>query len=64
MHRFRHCLTHIYLLAEEADQVLISHLESSSSLFAGAPVSAIGPLKVVQNAAALLVLNLPKFTPL
>ncbi|KAI4886967.1 hypothetical protein NFI96_028650 [Prochilodus magdalenae] len=55
------------LLSQEATQLLvqslvISRLDYCSSLLAGLPLRAIRPLQLVQNAAARLVFNLPKFT--
>ena len=55
------------LLSQNAAQVLvqaliISHLDYCNSLLAGLPASAIQPLQLIQNAAARLVFNLPKFT--
>ncbi|KAI4877374.1 hypothetical protein NFI96_003959 [Prochilodus magdalenae] len=51
----------------EATQLLvqslvISRLDYCNSLLAGLPLRAIRPLQFVQNAAARLILNLPKFT--
>ena len=42
--------------------IVISCLDYCNSLYAGAPVSAIRPLELVQKAAARLVFNLPKFS--
>ncbi|KAI4899777.1 hypothetical protein NFI96_000445 [Prochilodus magdalenae] len=52
----------------EATQLLvqslvISRLDYCNSLLAGLPLRAIRPLQLVQNAAAHLIFNLPKFTP-
>ncbi|KAI4872679.1 hypothetical protein NFI96_026548, partial [Prochilodus magdalenae] len=54
-------------LSQEATQLLvqslvISRLDYCSSLLAGLPLRAIRPLQLVQNAAARLIFNLPKFT--
>ncbi|XP_076864252.1 RNA polymerase II subunit A C-terminal domain phosphatase isoform X1 [Brachyhypopomus gauderio] len=54
-------------LSQEASQVLvqslvISRLDYCNSLLAGLPLQAIRPLQLIQNAAARLVFNLPKFT--
>ncbi|KAM9402638.1 uncharacterized protein ACWYII_029625 [Salvelinus alpinus] len=59
--RVRPCLT------QEAEQVLIqalviSRLDYCNSLLAGLPACAIKPLQLIQNAAARLVFNLPKFS--
>ncbi|KAM9552101.1 uncharacterized protein ACWYII_031576 [Salvelinus alpinus] len=59
--RVRPCLT------QEAAQVLIqalviSRLDYCNSLLAGLPACAIKPLQLIQNAAARLVFNLPKFS--
>ncbi|KAK3508056.1 hypothetical protein QTP70_011852 [Hemibagrus guttatus] len=59
-------------LSTQATQVLvqslvISRLDYCNSLLAGLPLNAIRPLPMIQNAAARLVFNLPKFfhtTPL
>ena len=55
------------LLTQKVVQVLvqalvISCLDYCNSLLAGLPASAIRPLQLIQNAAARLVFNLPKFT--
>ena len=55
------------LLTQKAAQVLvqallISHLDYCNSLLAGLSASAIRPLQLIQNAAARLVFNQPKFT--
>ncbi|KAK1806083.1 hypothetical protein P4O66_013134, partial [Electrophorus voltai] len=55
------------MIGEEATQVLvqslvISKLDYCNLLLAGLPLRAIKPLQLVQNAAAQLVFNLPKFT--
>ncbi|KAK3528895.1 hypothetical protein QTP70_012072 [Hemibagrus guttatus] len=54
-------------LFTQATQVLvqslvISRLDYCNSLLAGLPLNAICPLKMLQNAAARLVFNLPKFS--
>ncbi|XP_045062529.1 uncharacterized protein LOC121545476, partial [Coregonus clupeaformis] len=54
-------------LTQKAAQVLIqalviSHLDYCNSLLAGLPICAIKPLQLIQNAAASLVFNLPKFS--
>ncbi|KAK3514069.1 hypothetical protein QTP70_002908 [Hemibagrus guttatus] len=54
-------------LSTQATQVLvqslvISRLDYFNSLLAGLPLNAIRPLKMIQNAAARLVFNLPKFS--
>ncbi|KAI4879835.1 hypothetical protein NFI96_016477, partial [Prochilodus magdalenae] len=54
-------------LYQEAAQLLvqslvISRLDYCNSLLAGLPLRAIRPLQLVQNAAARLIFNLPKFT--
>ncbi|KAI4893333.1 hypothetical protein NFI96_005518 [Prochilodus magdalenae] len=54
-------------LSQEATQLLvqslvISRLDYCNSLLAGLPLWAIRPLQLVQNAAAHLIFNLPKFT--
>ncbi|XP_029580532.1 uncharacterized protein LOC115169183 [Salmo trutta] len=54
-------------LTQEAAQVLIqalvlSRLDYCNSLLAGLPACAIKPLQLIQNAAARLVFNLPKFS--
>ncbi|KAK3539398.1 hypothetical protein QTP70_006301 [Hemibagrus guttatus] len=54
-------------LSTQATQVLvqslvISRLDYCNSLLAGLPLNAIRPLQMIQNAAARLVLNLPKFS--
>ncbi|XP_071211360.1 GDP-fucose protein O-fucosyltransferase 2 isoform X1 [Salvelinus alpinus] len=59
--RVRPCLT------QEAAQVLIqalviSRLDYCNSLLAGLPACAIKPLQLIQNAAAHLVFNFPKFS--
>ena len=51
-------------LKREAAQLLvlvISRLDYCNSLLAGLPASAITPFQRIQNAAACLVFNLPKF---
>ena len=55
------------LLTQKAAQVLvqaliISRLDYCNSLLAGLPAGAIRPLQLIQNSAARLVFNLPKFT--
>ncbi|KAM9448493.1 uncharacterized protein ACWYII_013502 [Salvelinus alpinus] len=59
--RVRPCLT------QEVAQVLIqalviSRLDYCNSLLAGLPACAIKPLQLIQNAAARLVFNFPKFS--
>ena len=54
-------------LTEKTAQILIqalviSRLDYCNSLLAGAPASAIRPLQLIQNAAARLVFNRPKFS--
>ncbi|KAI4873412.1 hypothetical protein NFI96_016658 [Prochilodus magdalenae] len=54
-------------LSQEATQLLvqslvISRLDYCNSLLAGLPLRAIRPLQLVQNTAARLIFNLPKFT--
>ncbi|XP_076845899.1 uncharacterized protein LOC143491083 isoform X2 [Brachyhypopomus gauderio] len=54
-------------LSQEATQVLvqslvISKLDYCNSLLAGLPLRVIRPLQLIQNAAARLVFNLPKFS--
>ncbi|MCI4375953.1 hypothetical protein PGIGA_G00115620 [Pangasianodon gigas] len=54
-------------LSSQATQVLvqslvISRLDYCDSLLAALPLSAIRPLQLIQNAAARLVFNLPKFS--
>ncbi|KAK3548188.1 hypothetical protein QTP70_005188 [Hemibagrus guttatus] len=54
-------------LSTQATQVLvqslvISRLDYCNSLLAGLPLNAIPPLQMIQNAAARLVFNLPKFS--
>ncbi|KAK3547966.1 hypothetical protein QTP70_001632 [Hemibagrus guttatus] len=54
-------------LSTQATQVLvqslvISRLDYCNSLLAGLPLNAIHPLQMIQNAAARLVFNLPKFS--
>ncbi|KAI4877151.1 hypothetical protein NFI96_007173, partial [Prochilodus magdalenae] len=54
-------------LSQEATRLLvqslvISRLDYCNSLLAGLPLRAIRPLQLVQNAAAHLIFNLPKFT--
>ena len=60
------CRTRPFLTREAAQllvQVLvISRLDYCNSLLAGLPVSAIKPLQRIQNVAARLVFNLPKFS--
>ncbi|XP_058500255.1 uncharacterized protein LOC131469275, partial [Solea solea] len=55
------------LLTQKAAQVLvqalvISRLDYCNALLAGLPACAIRPLQLIQNAAARLVFNLPKFS--
>uniref|UniRef100_A0AAQ4PR24 Uncharacterized protein n=3 Tax=Gasterosteus aculeatus aculeatus TaxID=481459 RepID=A0AAQ4PR24_GASAC len=55
------------LLTQKAAQVLIqalviSRLDYCNSLLADLPATAIRPLQLIQNAAARLVINLPKFS--
>ena len=55
------------LLTQKAAQVLvqalvIKHLDYCNSLLAGLPAGALQLLQLIQNAAARLVFNLPKFT--
>ncbi|XP_069003148.1 LOW QUALITY PROTEIN: uncharacterized protein, partial [Embiotoca jacksoni] len=57
------------LLTQKVTQVLVQALVISrpdycNSLLAGLPVSAIRPLQLIQNAAARLVFDLVKFSPL
>ncbi|KAK3548011.1 hypothetical protein QTP70_002319 [Hemibagrus guttatus] len=54
-------------LSTQTTQVLvqslvISRLDYCNSLLAGLPLNAIRPLQMIQNAAARLVFNLPKFS--
>ncbi|KAK3565467.1 hypothetical protein QTP86_009984 [Hemibagrus guttatus] len=54
-------------LSTQATQLLvqslvISRLDYCNSLLAGLPLNAIHPLQMIQNAAARLVFNLPKFS--
>ncbi|KAK3551897.1 hypothetical protein QTP70_031559 [Hemibagrus guttatus] len=54
-------------LSTQATQVLvqslvISRLDYCNSLLVGLPLNAIRPLQMIQNAAARLVFNLPKFS--
>ncbi|KAK3538429.1 hypothetical protein QTP86_001770 [Hemibagrus guttatus] len=54
-------------LSTQATQVLvqslvISRLDYCNSLLAGLPLNTIRPLQMIQNAAAQLVFNLPKFS--
>ncbi|XP_047664330.1 uncharacterized protein LOC125140204, partial [Tachysurus fulvidraco] len=54
-------------LSTQAAQVLgqslvISRLDYCNALLAGLPINAICPLQMIQNAAAQLVFNLPKFS--
>ncbi|XP_060743727.1 uncharacterized protein LOC132857741, partial [Tachysurus vachellii] len=54
-------------LSTQAAQVLvqslvISRLDYCNALLAGLPMNAIRPLQMIQNAAARLVFNLPKFS--
>ncbi|KAK3519855.1 hypothetical protein QTP70_006694 [Hemibagrus guttatus] len=42
--------------------LVISRLDYCNSLLAGLPLNAIRPLQMIQNAAARLVFNLPKFS--
>jgi len=54
-------------LTREAVQILvqafvITRLDDCNSLLAGLPASTIKPLQRIQNAAARLVFNLPKFS--
>ncbi|KAK3511532.1 hypothetical protein QTP70_009323 [Hemibagrus guttatus] len=54
-------------LSTQATQVLvqslvISRLDYCNSLLSGLPLNAIRPLQMIQNAAAPLVFNLPKFS--
>ncbi|KAJ8287601.1 hypothetical protein COCON_G00002600 [Conger conger] len=42
--------------------MVLSHLDYCNSLLAGLPASAIRPLQLIQNAAARLVFNLPKYS--
>ncbi|KAK3522577.1 hypothetical protein QTP86_024997 [Hemibagrus guttatus] len=54
-------------ISTQATQVLvqslvISRLDYCNSLLAGLPLNAIRPLQMIQNAAARLVFNLPKFS--
>ncbi|KAI4890599.1 hypothetical protein NFI96_003747 [Prochilodus magdalenae] len=54
-------------LSQEATQLLVQslvilRLDYCNSLLAGLPLRAIRPLQLVQNAAARLIFNLPKFT--
>ncbi|KAI4878960.1 hypothetical protein NFI96_004800, partial [Prochilodus magdalenae] len=42
--------------------LVISRLDYCNSILAGLPLRAIRPLQLVQNAAARLIFNLPKFT--
>ncbi|KAK0142778.1 hypothetical protein N1851_019292 [Merluccius polli] len=50
-----------YML-QEADALVISRLDYCNSRLAGLPASANKPLQRIQNAAARLVFNLPKFS--
>ena len=42
--------------------MVLSHLAYCNSLLAGLPASAIRPLQLIQNAAARLVINVPRHT--
>ena len=42
--------------------MVLSHLDYCNSLLAGLPASAIRPLQLIQNAAARLIFNAPKYT--
>ncbi|XP_052354209.1 uncharacterized protein LOC127916468 [Oncorhynchus keta] len=55
--RVRPCLTQ-----EAAQALVISRLDYCNSLLAGLPACAIKPPQLIQNAAARLVFNLPKFS--
>lgn len=55
------------LLTQKAAQVMVqalvmSRLDYCNSLLIGLPACAIRPLQLIQNAAAWLVFNLPKFS--
>ena len=60
------CYTDTFLTREAAQllvqSLIISRLNYCNSLLAGLPASAIKPLQRIQNAAARLVFNLPKFS--
>ncbi|KAK3565488.1 hypothetical protein QTP86_010864, partial [Hemibagrus guttatus] len=63
----RHTIRIRPFLSTQATQVLvqslvISRLDYCNSLLAGLPLNAIRPLQIIQNAAARLVFNLPKFS--
>ncbi|KAI4903096.1 hypothetical protein NFI96_009468 [Prochilodus magdalenae] len=45
-----------------AQSLVISRLDYFNSLLAGLPLQAIRPFQLIQNAAARLIFNLPKFT--
>ncbi|KAK3564285.1 hypothetical protein QTP86_012010 [Hemibagrus guttatus] len=47
---------------ELVQSLVISRLDYCNSLLAGLPLNAIRPLQMIQNAAARLVFNLPKFS--
>ena len=42
--------------------MVLSHLGYCNSLLAGLPASAIRPLQLIQNAAAHLIFNVPRYT--
>ena len=42
--------------------MVLSHLDYCNSLLAGLPASAIRPLQLIQNAAARLIFNVPRYT--
>ena len=42
--------------------IVLSRLDYCNSLLAGLPASAIRPLQLIQNAAARLIFNIPKYT--
>ncbi|KAI5618105.1 hypothetical protein C0J50_22694, partial [Silurus asotus] len=64
LHNIRRILPFLSIQAAQVlvQSLVISRLDYFNSLLAGLPLNAIRPLQMIQNAAAWLVFNQPKFS--